>query len=259
MKGIFWFLKRPRLYRDLGGTLRNFAMKRFVSADAKEEIDRWCEQRAVSRSEAMIKLFGKEALEPLSERFKDIFEKAEDIARRCPVRMGQAGNLELLYETAEHLQAERVIETGVAYGWSSLAILLSLKNRGDSQLISTDMPYIDRASIGHVGCVVPEELRGQWRIIHYPDRLALPEALGELPILDMCHYDSDKSVKGRRWAYSLLWAALREGGIFISDDVSDNGAFRDFCIGIGEEPMIVRDSGSEAGKYAGILVKQSHS
>lgn len=64
----------------------------------------------------MIKLFGKEASEPIGERFKDIFQKAEDIARRCPVRMGQAGNLELLYETAEHLQAGRVVETGVAYG-----------------------------------------------------------------------------------------------------------------------------------------------
>ena len=197
MKGIFWFLKRPRLYRDLVGALKNFAMKRFSPADAKGEIDQWCEQRAVSTSEAMEGLFGKSCPEPISERFKDIFEKARDIERRCPVRMGRAGNLDLLYELSEHLEARRVIETGVAYGWSSLAILLSLRKRPESRLISTDMPYIDRASISHVGCVVPEELRSQWRIIHHPDRLALPEALGELPSLDMCHYDSDKSVKGR--------------------------------------------------------------
>jgi len=257
MKGVFWFLKRPRLYRDLGGALRNFTMKRFAPAGVKGEIDQWCEQRAVSTSEAMERLFGKSCSESISQRFKDIFEKAQDIERRCPVRMGRAGNLELLYETAEHLQARRVIETGVAYGWSSLAMLLSLRNRPDSRLISTDMPYIDRASIGHMGCVVPEELRSQWRIIHLPDRLALPKALESMPAIDLCHYDSDKSVKGRRWAYRLLWVALREGGIFISDDVSDNGAFRDFCIQIQEEPLIVRDSGSEKGKYAGILVKKA--
>ena len=51
----------------------------------------------------------------------------------------------------------RVIETGVAYGWSSLALLLSLKNR-NGLLVSTDLPYAGLDNDPYVGCVVPDEL-----------------------------------------------------------------------------------------------------
>ena len=51
-----------------------------------------------------------------------------------------------------------------------------------------------------------------------------------VPYLDLCHYDSDKSYYGRRWAYPKLWEALKTGGIFISDDIQDNWAFKEFCV-----------------------------
>ena len=68
----------------------------------------------------------------------------------------------------------------------------------------------------------------------------------------MCHYDSDKSYDGRMWAYPILWRALRPGGIFISDDISDNLAFRDFAAQISATPTVVKFD----NKYVGILLKQ---
>lgn len=111
----------------------------------------------------------------------------------CPAIMGGAGNLDLIYYLCEHLQARRVVETGVASGWSSLAILLSIQNRADGRLVSTDMPYSGVDGEAYVGQVVPEVLRRRWRLIPQPDRKAIPMALDELASIDFCHYDSAKS------------------------------------------------------------------
>jgi hypothetical protein len=42
------------------------------------------------------------------------------------------------------------------------------------------------------------------------------------------------------FAYPLLWEALRPGGFFISDDISDNFAFRDFFARMGVGFAVVR-------------------
>jgi predicted O-methyltransferase YrrM len=155
-----------------------------------------------------------------------------------------------LFHLAEYIQARTVIETGVAYGWSSLALLLSIQKR-DGVLISTDLPYAGMDNDPYVGCVVPDELRGNWKLLRGADRQRLPEAIRIAGGLDLCHYDSDKSFAGRMWAYPRLWDALRPGGLFISDDIGDNMGFADFTRSIAGEPVIVLSS----ERYAGVLVK----
>ena len=78
-------------------------------------------------------------------------------------------------------------------------------------------------------------------------------AIAQLRTIDMCHYDSDKSYEGRMWAYPRLWEALRDGGVFISDDVNDNQAFRDFCESVGVQPYIMAKANSS--HYVGIIIK----
>lgn len=68
----------------------------------------------------------------------------------------------------------------------------------------------------------------------------------------MCHYDSDKSYDGRMWSYSILWNALKRGGFFISDDIGDNVAFRDFANAVKANPIVIR----KGKKYIGLIVKQ---
>lgn len=218
---------------------------------SRAEAEQWCSQRAVSAHEAIRRLTGVPPSEPIASRFPAVFAAAQAAAAKCPVEMGGAANLDLLFAAAEALEARQAIETGVAYGWSSLALLLSLSTRPGGRLVSTDMPYTGRNNDRFVGCVVPPKLRPHWRLIGRADRDGLPLALSELPMIDLCHYDSDKSYAGRKWAYPRLFAALRPGGCFISDDVSDNPAFRDFCRDLGQEPIVV-ESG---GKYIGVLVK----
>ena len=65
------------------------------------------------------------------------------------------------------------------------------------------------------------------------------------------HYDSDKSYYGRRFAFPLIWEALRPRGIFISDDIQDNMAFAEFTAEKGVVPSVT-ESG---GKFVGICRK----
>jgi predicted O-methyltransferase YrrM len=249
---LLWYLKHPGLYPHF---INIVVKKRYPSGsildDTRQEALQWCAELAVDTSTALEQLTGRPAPRPVSRLFSEYFESAENIARKCPAKMGGPGDLDLLYWSAEHLTASRVIETGVAYGWSSLAILLSLHKHKDAKLLSTDMPYPLRNNDKYVGCVVPEEFGSIWRILRNADRQALPRALKIQNTIDMCHYDSDKSYMGRAWAYQILWEALRPGGFFISDDIGDNVAFRDMSKKVECNPIVV----SKGGRYIGVMIK----
>jgi len=210
----------------------------------------WCGKRAISTEAAIKQITGKREFVSFYKRFKNELKKARKKQELCPVKMGGAGNLELICQLCEHIQAKRIIETGVAYGWSSLAFLLSMRGREGTFLVSTDLPY-STITAPYIGWVVPKNLRQNWELIKKPDKEALPKALEILPRIDMCHYDSDKTYEGRMLVYPLLWRALRKNGIFISDDVGDNLAFKKFAEQVGVDPIIVK-SGK---KYIGILIK----
>jgi predicted O-methyltransferase YrrM len=249
---LLWFLKRPRFYQHLAHlTLKKFSRTSAIKNNTRAEATEWCARRSIDSAAAIQRLTGRGAAHPIDVLFPDIFTVAALSAAKCPVRLGGAGDLTLLYCVAQHLRVMRVVETGVAYGWSSLALLLSLKDRPGARLVSTDMPYLVKGSEQCVGCVVPDRLRAQWSLVRAADRQALPGALETLGTIDMCHYDSDKSYEGRMWAYPKLWQALRPGGVFISDDIDDNVAFREFSDDVSCEPLVVR----KAGNYVGILVK----
>lgn len=254
LQTLFWFATRPRYYpyflevltRKIDGWQRP---SDFVQM--RQQASAWCAERAISRDDALYQLTGAHPPQSFESRFAGELVAAHTRAEQCPVKMGGPGDIALLYWLAEHVQALRVIETGVAYGWSSLALLLSLQNRPAACLMSTDRPYIKRGNDAYVGCVVPVELREQWQLINNSDRRALPSAIKALAPLDLCHYDSDKSYKGRMWAYPLLWEVMRPGGVFISDDIGDNFAFRDFCDSLQCTPTIIRHQDD----YIGLLIK----
>ena len=252
-KTLLWFLKQPKLYPQLGYLIKSRVLDHNVEKE-RELAKRWCRENALSAEEAFSSVTSKQ-MTYVHQIFDSEFKEADKRAKECPVLMGGTGDIDLLYNLAEHVQANRVIETGVAYGWSSLAILLSLKNRPGTKLISSDMPYAKVGNEDHVGCVVADELREYWKLIRLPDRQALPKALSELGEIDLCHYDSDKSYRGKKWAYPLLWNALRKGGIFVSDDIGDDFAFRDFSTQIAKKPVVIRSyADKDVEKYVGVFI-----
>ncbi len=253
-KVLWWYLRRPHYYREFA-RLCKIELKKLCSSRSNDTVEparQWCKIMALPLSEALLKIGVLTTPLQFEEKYKKQLQQAQEREQQCSVTMGGGSDLALLFLLSEHIAARRVIETGVAYGWSSLAFLLSLQNRDDSVLWSTDKPYPGLGNEQFVGCVVPPEYQSLWTIFREADRTGLPKALGLAGQIDLCHYDSDKSYDGRRWAYPLLWKALRPGGIFLSDDIGDNFAFRDFCEKINIEPIVVQSE----ERFIGVLIKK---
>jgi hypothetical protein len=184
-----------------------------IARQARLAASAWCAERAVAPDEALEALGLETTLTDLRLRFPEEVAAAEARVAKVPFRLGGGGNLDLIYTLCEALQATRVVETGVANGWSSLAILLSIARRPGAGLHSVDLPYLKYQNDRWVGTAVPESLQAFWTLHRMADREGLPEALEALGTIDLAHYDSDKSVAGRRFAYPLLWSGLRPGGV----------------------------------------------
>lgn len=249
LKTFIGYLKRPDLYPELGRKIIKNTVNRSNAFKGKEKTNSWATERAVSQKEAVLKLFGID-IDPFRTDYREALAAAEQKERACPVKMGGPGALELIYYACEFTNAKNVVETGVAYGWSSLASLLSLVKR-EGTLYSSDMPYLAQDGDQYVGYVVPEQLKKHWKLFRFADRESLPKIFSENQVFDVLHYDSDKSYSGRMWAYGELYQHLRKGGVFISDDIGDNSAYQDFCEKNNIETTVVEYE----GKYIGVFIK----
>lgn len=250
VKTIFWYLKNPRLLPDAG--LKIKAKIIYGSREnSGDKARKWCESYAISQEEAFALLFPGKPFEIIEKKFQNEYKYGIEQEAKSKFVMGGAGAIDLLYNLCEATQSCKVLETGVAYGWSTLAILLSLNSRTESSLISVDMPYAKAGNETFVGTVVPEHLRSAWTLFRESDFTGIPKAISTLQEIDLCHYDSDKSYLGRKRSYKLIWNALKKDGLFISDDIGDNIGFKEFCESVDLKPLIV----SWNNKYIGILKK----
>lgn len=141
--------------------------------------------------------------------------------------LGGGGHHPLLTFLVRWRRPARVLETGVAAGFSSRAILLALRANGAGELRSSDFPYfrLDDPE-RYVGFLVEPELRQGWRVEVDGDRTNLPRLLADWPTLNLLHYDSDKSTSGRRFAERLVLPRIAPGGFAVFDDIQDDLSFR---------------------------------
>ena len=158
-----------------------------------------CHQAAVPKQEA---------LEELGIRLVDVteFEQYQDARKRLAekgITIAGAADSAFLYSICQQLKPESVLETGVAHGMSSLAILLAMNETASGHLTSIDMPYRGSTDDSYVGQAVPESLRSRWSLLKLPDRRGIPRAIALGASFDLVHYDSDKTRSGREFAYPL--------------------------------------------------------
>ncbi len=244
------YLKRPDLYPELRRKIWKNLFNRSSALRGKAEAEQWC--RAVATSEQdFIKNVLKIDFVPFEKLFPVELGAALHAQHNAKVKMGGAGSLNVIYYLTEYVNAHTSVETGVAYGWSSFAALASLVKR-NGMLYSSDMPYIlQNQSEDYVGCVIPKSYRIHWNLYRFADKESLPKIFEKIHAVDVVHYDSDKTYDGRMWAYKLLWEKLRSGGAFMSDDIGDNAAFKDFCTQNNLQPHVIEFD----GKYAGVIFK----
>ena len=251
-KTLFWFASQPTFYRH---GLELFFRKFRPNYDSSSHIAQatnWAAQYTVSVQKALEVVGLIQQGDEVPGINRELIEEANLLAQHSKVKMGGAGDIHLIYAATLLSKASTAIETGVAYGWSSLSILAGLNKDPASLLVSVDMPYPKMNNEDYVGIVIPKPLKKNWYLIRQPDRNGIIQAIQKInrPI-DICHYDSDKSYYGRSYAYPLLWAVLKKGGVFISDDIQDNLAFKNFV----ESKNLTFSITEYKGKYIGITRK----
>jgi len=140
----------------------------------------------------------------------------------------EAGLTGAAWCAVRHLNATKVVETGVARGLTSRAILEALSLNGDGHLWSIDLPYLfGRDLHAQQGSAVPEERRDRWTYVRGSSRRRLRPLLAEQQPIDIFVHDSLHTERNMGFEMSHVWPSLRPGGVMLVDDVG-NRSFRDF-------------------------------
>jgi len=159
-----------------------------------------------------------------------------------------------LYSIVRALRPGVAVETGVCNGVSTAFLLLALKENDSGRLYSIDYPEV--AGADHApdefwegkggavippgkepGWMIPEELREGWELVLGRSQEELPPLIGRLGEIDLFMHDSEHSYECMSFEFGAAYAALREGGVLIADDITENTAMSDFATAHGRTPI----------------------
>ena len=222
----------------------NYRRTRF----ANRKSERWAAKNAQSLDSFVA---GIDALlwKEVKEIFKDFREENEKLIRRSGVKLGGGGAYSLLYFLVRKTRPKNVLETGVAAGWSSKAILLALEFNKAGHLYSSDFPYKCAGSEAAIGLLVDNHLKYRWTLCTQGDQSCLPDFVRSVTSVDFFHYDSSKTYEGRDYAWKVVQKKLSPGAIVIFDDIQDNFHFRDLTLDLAVDFTVIEFE----GKYVGLF------
>lgn len=145
--------------------------------------------------------------------------KASDIG-------GGPGNLALLHWLVCLLKPDVVVETGVASGASSRAILEAMNVNARGHLYSSDFEAVIPRE--YVGLCVDQDMHARWTLLHDGDRTNIPEILESAGSIDLVHYDSAKSKEEMSWVLDTLSSSLSRRAVLVLDDVDRHGFMEEY-------------------------------
>ena len=173
-------------------------------------------------------------------------------------------DIALLFLIVRKFKPANVIETGVAQGASSYAILESLRLNGRGKLTSIDLPNFNPAGFSYkdgtfdttyvssdlgTGWLIPQSLKDRWTLV-------LGKSAELLPMMnqqaDLFFHDSEHSYENMMFEYKWAYNHLSPRGVIASDDIHLNEAYEDFKREVRDMRSILRPE-----KHSfGVLVKQ---
>jgi predicted O-methyltransferase YrrM len=245
---LFWFLRRPRYWTYFPSRVwTKIIPLKPHSSPQNLQLTNFLSNSILSRSDFVNLLCGA-PLVSFQEAQRDLYEHAKSLYDSLPneLKMGGAADLDLVYSVVKHLRPSRNLETGVAHGWSTLAILAGL-DRPNATLQSVDLPYINSPKERLVAHLVPENLKKNWYLLKYPDSLGTRIAIRKLGVIDFFHYDSDKRYRQKKRTLFRVYKSMRVGGVMLVDDVGDNSAFFDFCKQVSAYPLVCNFQSKQVG------------
>ena len=206
-------------------------IKRFEK-DTSIEATQWAKIHVKHSTEEFCKSIDKFLYDEVKFDIDFLEKEARQKISKLNISLGGGGNFILLYFFIRKFKLVNIVETGVAAGWSSLAILKALEKNGNGHLYSSDFPYFRLENpekyIGYLA--KDEKTKNNWFLDIRGDDKALPEIIKQIDNknIDLFHYDSDKSYSGRANALKTLKSKINSKTIIIFDDIQNNLHFKDF-------------------------------
>ncbi len=163
-------------------------------------------------------------------------------------RRGRALNWQewhpFLYCAIRIMRPHIVFETGVFDGRSSAVILAAMARNQTGELVSIDLPArkeipgaTDRMCGGmqttlppgcDPGWLVPDYLRGRYRLHFGDSRVLLPSLLKWYGKIDVFLHDSLHTYEHQRFEYETAYPHILNSGLLLSDDIFWSAAFHSF-------------------------------
>lgn len=221
---------------------------------------------------------GLEAVYPDVERYRSeydatarpLVEQAREAVRDADVHAGDMNDdaCRELYAAVRAVDADVVLETGVASGISTTALLAAVKETS-GRVVSIDLPFHVDSSLTQrrratyeefggaavpsdatSGWAIPQRLTDDWTLHEGKTQRLLPDVLAELPELDVFVHDSEHSRLCMSYELEAAWPRLQPDGLAVCDDVSWSGAWREFL-----ERRVPDDRHGELADDVGYAVK----
>jgi predicted O-methyltransferase YrrM len=195
---------------------------------------------------------------PLEERFDEAWS---DLVQRMPSDDRQVGEghdadaslAHVVWCAVRHMQPERILETGVARGVTSV-LALGAMNGTAGRLWSIDLPPMMSGWHEQSKVLVDETAWPDWTYIRGSSRRTMAATCAAMGSIDIFIHDSLHTPQTMRYEFEKAWPFMRSGALLISDDVEGNSAFVDFVTSGG---VLKWFTAPKAGKWGmfGVAVK----
>jgi hypothetical protein len=145
--------------------------------------------------------------------FPEIYDATDALASLC-------------FVFARALAPRVAVETGVANGVTTSHILAALPAGGT--LYSIDWAPGGRRRHRPVGRLIPDELRGAWKLEVGPSRRVLPRLVRRTEPIGLFVHDSLHTYRTMRTELAVVTPHMRRPSAVVVDDVQTNAAFLDW-------------------------------
>lgn len=129
----------------------------------------------------------------------------------------------ILQASIQLFQPRVIVETGVARGASTAAILANIEGTA-ARLYSFDLPPLREPWYSESCALVPQHLKRYWTYVRGDIRRTLPRQLAKIAPIDVFIHDSLHTYGHMSFEFGEA-AKHMQSGILISDDIETNSAF----------------------------------
>ena len=195
----------------------------------KEKNLEWI-QKNLSSSEIFLKEVNTTQYHLSDSAYKSFLKKKSlNFSEEQKKRIGGGGMYVLLNFLVSYFKPKNIVETGVAAGVSSHAILKAIEDNKIGHLYSSDLPIMRLENpVKIVGALVDEKLRVNWSLFLKGDKENLKLIQSKINKIDLIHYDSEKRYHGREFVFNQLDKLIDTNSIIVMDDIQDNSFFYDY-------------------------------